>query len=390
MISRRSLLILLSFGAALAAPWACGSGGIGAGPGGGGGSGGSGGGTTTSQGSTAASSSGTPAPSKVGDACGADADCGAGLVCILPTADDPIFNGGPPGGYCSASCALDVDCPADSVCFVGDAGVGNCTLKCSIGPALVKFDDALSPAKCRGRDDVACTPLTSGTDLCLPTCSADSQCPAPLVCDPRASTCAAMATAGLPTGSACNPMQTACSGTCVSFTGSSSSLCSQICVLGGDPTQPTSSPSCGGVSKGVCLFRPSKNGAGDYGFCDPACAKQDDCQNPEFWCGPAAGITGTAGVTNGLCALGKACPNGASDCASSATCTQTIYGPYCLAGDFPLGSSAPVDGGTSDGGLDDGGLDGGGQDDGGTSDGGTSDGSTSDGGTSDGGAADGG
>jgi hypothetical protein len=168
----------------------------------------------------------------------------------------------------------------------------------------------------------------------------------------------------------------------VSFTGSSAALCSELCVLGGDPANPAGSPSCGGPAKGLCIFRPAPNGAGDYGYCTAACEKQDDCQNPAFFCMPEMGLTGTTGVSNGFCFNGTPCPKGASDCAAipMSACTATKYGPICLTSDFPLGSAAPVDGGADGGG--DSGTDSGSE--GGTSDSGTADsGITSDSGTDD-------
>ena len=381
----------------LLGPWACSSGGAtGAGSATGGQastttatSSSSSTGPTSTSATAASSSSGAAPPSKVADACASDADCGPNLGCVLPTAHDSIFGGGAPAGYCTTSCASNADCPADSRCLTGSLGVGNCVLTCGFGPKLNQFDDALSASKCRGRDDVRCT-LVGSLHCCLPTCSADSQCPAGLACDPHVAECAAPGPApdaggGSGTGAPCDPKapKSVCAGVCLSFTGSMATTCSEVCVLGGDPAHPASSPSCGGVTQGLCIYRPSGNGAGDYGFCAPACLKQDDCQNPDFWCLPVAGLTGTMGVPNGFCTLGTPCPNGASDCASIAmsTCTATNYGPICLTSDFPLGGAAPMDGGT-EGGVDDGGTEGG-VDDGGT-DGGVDDGGN-DGGTSDGG-----
>src|SRR5262249_45085391 len=153
---------------------------------------------------------------------------------------------------------------------------------------------------------------------------------------------------------------------------------SQSCVLGGDPANPTATPSCGGLQNGVCLYRPQGNGAGDFGYCAPVCAKHDDCQNPGFWCKPIVGLTGTMGFTDGYSAVGFPCPTGASDCTmvTGSTCTDTRYGPICLVGNFPLGSAAPCNDGGTEGGTDDAGtgcgpLDGGGTGGGGTGGSGT-------------------
>src|SRR5262249_40796628 len=131
----------------------------------------------------------------------------------------------------------------------------------------------------------------------------------------------------------------------------------------------------------------SGNGAGDYGFCAPACTAQDECQNPEFWCFPVGGLTGM-GVDNGFCFGATACPHGDSDCAQEqgTVCTQTKYGPECLNPLFPRGGAAPADAGTDgSGGTGGGGTGGGGTGGGGTGGGGTGGSGTGGGGTGGGG-----
>src|SRR5262249_45337393 len=49
--------------------------------------------------------------------CAADGDCAAGLRCIKPSDSDPIFGGGPAGGYCSKSCLVDVECGGHAICL---------------------------------------------------------------------------------------------------------------------------------------------------------------------------------------------------------------------------------------------------------------------------------
>jgi hypothetical protein len=344
MSSRRLYLMMLGSGLVLAEPWACSSSSTPVS--------GTGGDLPTPNpiGSSSAGSGGG-APGNVGLACTADADCGTGLLCSVPSVTDSVFGGGPAGGYCSTGCAENVDCPSDSICLTTASGPGDCVLTCTLGPALTTLDDPLSADTCRGRADLACVGLTGGGAVCLPTCGEDSQCPASRVCDPRLSVCVTTPSTGLAAGAMCNPTAATpdCEGICVSFSGSDVTLCSEGCVLGGDPT---TSSNCGGIDSGVCLYAPPGNGAGDYGFCSTACAKQDDCQNPAFWCDPVFGVTGVGGVTNGYCSLGTPCPNGASDCSSeaTATCTETQYGPFCVYSQFPLGSAAPGDGGTGDGG----------------------------------------
>jgi hypothetical protein len=323
---------------------------------------GAGGGGSSASSPVGGGSTGGGMSDTVGDKCLSDADC-SGLTCIPPTADDPVLGGGPANGYCSAKCSSDGDCPDDSLCLLAAAGgKGDCVMGCTLGPALVDVDDDISAdGKCRERNDVRCTAVNATTRACLPTCGEDTQCPAGRVCDPRLAVCVDTPSAGLPAGSICNALATTsgCAGVCVSFMGSNDTMCSSPCELGGDPDDATGSPSCGGVTRGLCAFVPPGNGAGDYGFCSPACSTQDDCQTPSFWCFALPGITGVNGVTNGYCFQSTPCRDGPDDCTQldGATCVQTTYGPQCLSGGFPLGSTAP-DGGTDGG--DDGGTGGGG------------------------------
>lgn len=60
-----------------------------------------------------------PGDCSVGEDCGEDEDCEAGLVCVTDYK----------GGYCAETgCAADTDCPADSVC-VDDGGTDNLCMK---------------------------------------------------------------------------------------------------------------------------------------------------------------------------------------------------------------------------------------------------------------------
>ena len=232
---------------------------------------------------------------------------------------------------------------------------GVCVQSCTLGPALMFINDDLDPTKCFGRDDVRCQALDMVTNACVPTCGSDSQCPAGRVCDPRLRVCTDKATMGKPTGAKCNPMANPpeCSGTCVSF-GGGNTACSNACVLGAIAQDIVKSPNCGGITTGICAYTIMGNGAGDFGFCAPACTAHDQCQNPTFWCQGVNGLTGM-GITNGFCFGVAKCPNGQGDCKNGGTCTMTASGPYCLDAQFPLTSMG--DGGAPDGSPDGGAAD---------------------------------
>jgi hypothetical protein len=347
---------MIGFALALVGPWACSSGG-----GNTTGSGGSSSSATSTHSASVVTTTGTaPSSGNLANPCMSDSDCGGDLGCTKDSASDPVFGGGPAGGYCTQSCSTDSDCPgSDSACLSGGSGMpGTCVLTCTIGPSLQFLNDPLDPSKCRGRNDLRCVGLTSGSTVCMPTCGEDSQCPTGRVCDPRTAVCVdkANVSTGKPDGAKCDPMATTpdCAGICVSFD-SGETTCSRNCVLGGDQNDPQDTPNCGGVTSGLCVYRPSANGAGDFGFCAPACTAQDQCQNPAFWCFPVGGLTDpdpTKGIQNGFCFGATPCPNGDADCASAkgTSCTSTKDGPFCLNPMFPLGSEANPDAGTDGGG----------------------------------------
>ncbi|WP_434041435.1 MULTISPECIES: hypothetical protein [Sorangium] len=298
----------------------------------------------------AACGGGDTAPSERGGSiaamCASDTDCEAGLLCVQPSADDPVFGGGPANGYCSKRCSTHGDCSDDmsTLCATDASGQsGACVLTCTIGPALRYLNDPLDPTKCHGRDDVRCTSIDLNANVCLPTCGDDTQCPRGRVCDPRGNVCVDTARAGEAMGAPCDPAATtlACAGVCAPFE-DGVGICSSRCVLGGeDASTPTSE--CGGPQNGYCLYRTPESGAGDEGVCAPACASQDGCQAPAFWCIAIAGLTGVH-VENGYCLSADACPRGQGDCWSELDrCTQTKFGPFCLHSAFPLGDAAPGD-----------------------------------------------
>lgn len=285
--------------------------------------------TTTTTNSTAVSStsSGTAA-AFLGLECADDTACGENGRCIRSTEDDSRLGGGPANGYCTKDCNTDADCPgAGSLCLKDANGAGECFLGCELGEPPFEFiDTALDENKCHGREDLRCQPVED-LSVCVPTCGKDSQCDG-RSCDPRLSVCVDTPNTGLPDGSACDTQNDACEGRCIGFT-SGESMCSNLCVLGGDLFETND---CGGIEEGLCVFRPTGNGAGDFGFCTPSCTQHDQCQNPSFWC------FSTNFSDNGYCFGATPCPNGQSDCMSD-TCTDTAYGPFCIDTAFPLGNA---------------------------------------------------
>jgi hypothetical protein len=126
---------------------------------------------------------------------------------------------------------------------------------------------------------------------------------------------------------------------------------------------------CGGLAGGLCLYRPTGYGPGDWGRCAATCQAHDDCANPQLWCR----YTTYAPVGSGYCIQfgnGTECPTG-TECDALMDpqggyewqCVQTSHGPYCLETDpangdelvFPLaggmGGAGGAGGGSSTGGT---------------------------------------
>lgn len=292
---------------------------------------GAGGGGATGPGGTGAGGAGAPTI-RLGMACADDSECDPGGACLLPNDRDPFLGGGPAGGYCTAPCTLDIDCPGlDGVCLDAESGEGRCFLGCEIGvPPYTSESDPLSPDKCHGRHDLRCQTVGEAP-VCLPTCGADSECPADRRCDPRLAVCVEEPFAGDSLGAACDPQNDTCAGRCVLFL-TGVSKCSSLCVLGGGIDEVTTE--CGGLSAGFCAFRPMGNGMGDYGFCTESCSQHADCQNPDFWCFPVSGATDTSG--SGYCYGAAGCET-TEDCLADEACVETPSGKKCLSTAFDQG-----------------------------------------------------
>lgn len=266
--------------------------------------------------------------------CAADADCGPAGRCIAVSDSDPLFGGGPAGGYCTVTCTNDSDCPGQgSTCLMADPnGPGECLLGCVFGdPSLMTVNDPLDPSKCHGREDLRCQTLQDGSEVCLPSCGDDSQC-AGRYCDPKLSVCVDSPPAGEPLGAACDPqaMTPTCAGICIGITGGKS-MCTSPCTMGGEVPNPLE---CGG--DGICIYSPAGTGVGDLGYCAQSCTQQDQCQTPSFFCFDV----GVAGA--GLCLDSDTCSTDA-DCANypNGSCVATTLGKYCMSAVYPLGALQP-------------------------------------------------
>jgi hypothetical protein len=254
-------------------------------------------------------------PTKVGNTCTTDAECGNNGICALTF----------PGGYCHTICDASLPndgCPAGSTCY-GDSA---CVLGCDAG------------GQCSGgdRSDLACTslePLNGIADLlCLPTCGAS--CPDGTVCDPATSVCQPPA--------ACQPVDSvdvSCNGVDDDCDGNiDDDFATQATSCGSGACASTGSSSCqNGSEIDDCVVT-----------CEGACADgQDDDGDAAIDCADSDCASASACAPSSGSGIGSPCTVDA-DCAQGQACETAFPGGYCYAAcdpSQPAGQECP--GGTT-------------------------------------------
>jgi hypothetical protein len=275
------------------------------------------------------------AAANLGKPCTATAACGAGLICLLPT-DTAIFgSGGPANGYCTAACT------SADVAAACTAANGTCT---NMGPDMntpqvyclrnCTHGMAGRTGKCLSRPEVACTRLTAsdggvGKDVCIPTCSQDSDCPTGRVCDEATSVCVATQSAGAALGTHCEPTgtTTTCAGRCLrigSGTVVTASFCSRRCVFGNLNScnwVGTGMSLATGGAHGVCVLSGADSDTGDQGYCAQLCDSVADCADKADP-GLSCDTTGMMTVQHGICFFGSGGADGGTDASSDGPADQ--------------------------------------------------------------------
>jgi hypothetical protein len=236
----------------------------------------------------------------LGDSCGQDTDCQAGLTCLKST--DSLLGGGPANGYCTMPCMNNGDCiPSGGAC-VGD-GVGQpyCLLACTTGAGD-------TTRKCNGRRDLACEGLVSSTGMetggaCFPFCADDSEC-GTFKCNLGTGQCVASIPQGLPIGSSCtaNVDPDPCLGVCLPLedgTGPVPGLCSAPCRFGrleGCGYHVGALDASASVAGACALPLTTTGDLGDIGICLQMCDTDSDCLATNFGCDLDAVATWKHGV----------------------------------------------------------------------------------------------
>jgi hypothetical protein len=281
-----------------------GFGGTGAGGFGGTGAGGTGAGGFGGTGAGGSGGTGGITNFNLGTACSSNAQCGAGLYCLLPSSKD-LDGKGAPKGLCTADCSSSATvCDAfgnNTICLEYPNQKSICIEGCNFGPTtLTQF----SPNKCRGRQELACAPFFDAQSNfigagCVTNCNANSDCGPGLYCDPSDGACTSTPPTGLPLGSSCTQPSPggndACKGNCTSLqgTGSQTTVCTEVCTMGAVPQCGWSGP--GTTADAFCLYSAtviSQNGGpgvGDRGSCGQLCDCNSQCANPSMVCSAFAG-----------------------------------------------------------------------------------------------------
>lgn len=253
--------------------------------------------TTTGTGGSGGSGGAPPGSTNLGKACTADAQCGAGFICIKSSDNvDPANPGGFGNGLCTADCTQDptICPPLGGLCTVvadtPDGGVSRavCFETCTIGPA----PPAPPVAKCHSRQDVACEPVNADNTLfaCIPLCVTDVDCGTGRKCESRSGLCVDTPKTGKPVGAGCTvttgQSNGECEGFCLAIEGipdggtSTPGICTSLCRLG-------TLEACGfrtsglyaGPPEGACILPVGDQdyNNGDLGFCLQLCDSQSDC-----------------------------------------------------------------------------------------------------------------
>jgi len=227
-------------------------------------------------------SGGSTASGVIGDACAADTDCPAGLICLLPN-DPALTSGGPANGLCTRTCLSISDCTkadAGAACVDVGGGAAYCLEGCSPGDPVSLSD------KCHGRVDMACTGYAQDTVfLCSPQCRADAECGAGLFCNPTSGLCVQTKPSGDPVGTPCDPAAATdpCLGICLTTSAAgvvpATGTCAELCSIGTECMYAGTKPA------GFCVGALSaSSGALDLGYCEPSCNCDADCKLPGDIC----------------------------------------------------------------------------------------------------------
>ncbi|ATB27136.1 hypothetical protein MEBOL_000574 [Melittangium boletus DSM 14713] len=262
----------------------------------------------------------------VGGACTLPSECGPAPYTCIERIFRPSGSEAWVGGYCSRPCGSTQDCPSGSQCVAALDGA-YCLDQCE--PAL--------PGQCRA--SYICDQVSTGGDVCVPTCSAENDCAPDYTCRSCDKRCVPKQLPGVRIGMPCDAdAQCGTGESCLWVNGHSQGICSQPC---GAEAGACSSTCPGGSS---C----QKVGSDEAFMCVRAC-EQGTC-NPALQC--AAFPEGASGClppcrTQADCPMGSTC-SGAGQCVgpqpADAGCSS-CEGPRDAGSPVP----PPLNGGTGPG-----------------------------------------
>jgi hypothetical protein len=257
-------------------------------------------------------SSGVCGPSRVGNGCAVDGDCGQ-----VPAFCDKTR----PEGYCSLPCggSMNVSCPDEANCVSGGSA-GSCLKACT------------GPNDCRA--GFLCGTDAGGTRSCIPRCSQNTDCAPGLRCDAPSGTCivggAAKGTLGGPCATSTDCAALGLDGFCTpEASGFPGGYCSVpcdtvacqppgICVATSAAEHNCLSP-CGAPADCRAGYTCFALVSGNGGICFPKCTTDADCRDPEPVCDLTSGYcaarppTGGGGMANEVINLTPGGPIAVSD-----------------------------------------------------------------------------
>lgn len=244
-----------------------------------------------------ASNMSSPENALVGEHCGPNMPCSAGLECLLES--NALFGEGTlAGGFCTSKCENSDQCEAldqGSGCLVFSNGtmddetddVGYCMDACTPGSA----PSAQNP-KCDLRTDRYCEPLGELGGACLPRCYGHDSCPGGF-CDGWTGACVTERRPGKDLGETCATAEECNGGICYfSAPDSGTGVCTESCIFAplagacGQPGAGDAPPEFLCVPDIGTILARSAFDSLDLGLCVGTCDEDTDCKHEGFFCRP--------------------------------------------------------------------------------------------------------
>lgn len=267
------------------------------------------------------------AATPVGGACALNSECGTSpYVCIdarfLPSGTEAWV-----GGYCSRPCSATRDCPSGSQCVATQDG-----------PRCLQQCQRDKTGQCRAA--YVCDGVSTGGDVCVPRCRAESDCADGFTCRACDDRCVPKQSPGVRIGQPCDvDAQCGTGESCTRVDGQAQGFCSQPCGAGQCSSGCPEGSTCQevGSERALLCVRNCEQGTcnpalqcaafpGGVQACLPPCRDTADCPSGAT-CSGAGQCLGT-GSSDGGCSLCGG-PVDAGPVSPGGTPAGPIAGPGC-------------------------------------------------------------